>query len=73
LFFSGELPNVRIEGSADQSNWTKIGSLTSHAPTMDVIDVSTPLDGEFRYVRLHLGERKTESPMQLVEVELWDE
>jgi hypothetical protein len=71
LFYSGALPSVTVEGSLDGRQWRMLGSCRRRPVTLDTYDVTVALRGAWRYVRLRLGARTTDVPMELAEVEIW--
>ena len=71
LFYSGTLPDLRAEGSADGQTWSPLASHTAQPATPDVLDVTLPLAGKHRYVRFAFGARTGNAAMELCEVEVW--
>lgn len=70
LFYSGILPDLTIEGSADRQQWERLGSCAVQRATEDVIDVSVPVKGKYRYVRARFAQRREDVMMELCEMEL---
>ena len=71
VFYSGELPDVIVQGSNDWEAWDRIGSHPAQCSTADIVDVTVLLSGWHRYVRVRLGGRTGDRPMELAEVEVW--
>jgi len=71
LFYSGQLPEVTIQGSNDQAQWTLLSGSRRRASTDDVLDKEWSVTGDYRYVRLDFGPRDARSTMTLSEVEIW--
>lgn len=72
LFCSGRVPEIRAEGSSDRQTWSTLAtSPAPPTPSADVLDLTMPLAGTCRYVRLTFAERPDEVPMELAELELW--
>jgi len=71
VFYSGELPDVVVDGSNDRDAWDQIGSYPAQCSTADIVDVTVLLSGKHRYVKVRLGGRTGDRPMELIEVEVW--
>lgn len=76
LWYSGQLPSIRVEGSVDGQTWTTLADSTKKPmmnPADDVLDIALSLanGSKARYVRLSLGDRDPGNPMTLVECEVW--
>jgi len=71
LFYSNQLPKMVVEGSVDKQNWQKLASSKKEQVTLDVLDKSYSLKGNYRYLRLNFGERDAGQSLTLVEVEIW--
>ncbi len=72
LFVSGEVPPTVLEGSADGTEWVKLGEAPALSAGDDVLDftVNSTSTASLRYARLRFGPRAAE-PMTLCEVEIW--
>jgi hypothetical protein len=71
LFYSGALPQLQTECSADGKTWIAQSSLAAKPATADVLNVELPLDGSYRYLRLKIGARQSNQEFKLSEVEIW--
>lgn len=71
IFYSGCLPAVTVSGSLDARTWQELGSNTSQGATTDVPDVTIPVDGTLRYVRVRFAGREVDASMEIAELEIW--
>ncbi len=72
IFFSGFLPDVRLEGSADGKTWTSLGTAQGRNAGEDVLDLTVtgrPSKAR-RFARLIFGPR-TSARTTLAELEVW--
>ena len=71
LFYSGILPQVKVQGSLDGRAWKDLGFLPAQPKTNDIIDVTAHLAGEHRYLKLGFTARPADAVMELCEMEIW--
>lgn len=71
LWYSDQLPELTVMGSAEGVKWVDLAAHPKQAPTKDVLDVELKARGTFRYVRLSFGQRDAGQMMTLVECEVW--
>lgn len=71
IFYSGILPELRVEGSNDGRTWRRLASHPPQQRTDDVVDITVRISGRYRYVRLALAARKSDAAMELAELEIW--
>ena len=72
LFYTGELPTVKVEVSSDGKTWQPFADHAAQAMTKDVYDVTlqgTPMSA--RYVRVLFGPRTEKNPLTIAECEVW--
>ena len=75
LWYSDQLPDLSVYGSADGTNWTRLVGWSKQQPTTDVLDLALTWNpkSDIRYVRLSLDKRDPGQMMTLVEAEVWSE
>ncbi len=71
LFYSGVLPDLNVQGSADGKTWDLIGSKSAGAETADVQETTVLLHGTCRFLRLDVGRRRDGVTLELAELEIW--
>ncbi len=71
LAFSGQLPQVLIEGSVDGKSWRKLAAIQSQNANEDVLIAEAELSGMYRYVRFDFSKRKPNTTLTLSEIEIW--
>ena len=80
LWYSGQLPNVKVLGSSDGKKWSVLANYPKQAYVPvddvkaheDVLDIALNLkDAKVRYVKLSLGNRDAGNPLTLAECEIW--
>ena len=66
--------NDTISGSADGNTWKTHGTTGNQRSIGgDVVDVTLPIEGAYRFVRLTIGPRDAGESFELCEVEIWGE
>ena len=71
LFYSGVLPELKVKGSKDSQIWTEIGLISQQQKTEDVIDMTLPLKGNYRFLKVEFTARVPVKKVELIEVEIW--
>lgn len=71
LFYSGALPQLQTACSTDGKTWIAQSSLAAKPATDDVLNLDLPLSGNYCYVRLTIGARKSGQEFKLSEMEIW--
>lgn len=71
VFYSGALPAVEVSGSRDGETWEALASVPGESAGEDVRDVTVPLTGRHRYVRLDFAAGRAGERLELCEVEIW--
>lgn len=78
IFYSGQIPEVIIEGSINHTDWTFLAKSDSKPFTSAVLDKSYNLQGDWQYLKFSFGqgqngETDQDSQLILSEIEIWGE
>ena len=75
LWYTGQLPSIKVEGSIDGTTWTKLAKSKKRSMMKqnDVLDISLNLasGSQARYLRLSLDKRDPGNALTLAECEIW--
>ena len=71
LFYSGEMPALRVSGSREGRHWEVFSSAGRATAGEDVKDLELELARENRYVRLDFTTGRDGARFELCEVEIW--
>jgi hypothetical protein len=73
LWYSDQLPVLRIDGSKDGVNWTHLADYPKQPATTDVLDatIKWKASSGIRYLRISFGDRDPGNALTLVEAEIW--
>ena len=71
IFYSGALPALEVSGKRDGDAWQALASVPVESAGEDVRDVTVPLAGRHRYVRLDFAAGRDGERLELCEVEIW--
>lgn len=71
LIYSATLPALTVSGSLDGNEWRQLASVSAESAGQDVKDVTVPLEGNYRHVKLDVAARPERDMFELAEVEIW--
>ena len=71
LFYSGILPELRIQGGTDGKTWSPLATHPVQPAGHDVLDATIALKGRYRHIRVNFAARTDNAPMELAEMEVW--